>query len=412
MAGDATVLHIFAAPNRGAAMQSLQSVEALEGVGLRGDRYATIANRHTPNYQVTLIESEHLEAFTRSSGLELSPDQPRRNIVTRGVRLDDLCGKRFRIGAVLLEGAELCEPCSLFAKRTHREVLTLLAGKGGLRARVVSGGEIRVGDSIFQERSAPMQSFEFRNRDGLRLAADYYPAESDAVMVMANDFFTHRRWRGRYPFIAGKLNERGIAALAFDYAGCGASDDATLHPDSMAGDLRCAVEAMRGLGHGRPALWGHGLASSLCIEACVPEVRAMVLSACGTAAISYDWSTELGPESYARLMAEGTVSVPSYDARMRPQQTIHRSLLENLGAIDQEALLGKLSCPVLLINGADPANVKERERLEANRRGAHLLPRGSAIRVIEGAGHSFAGHLEALAECAIEWLGVHLPRHP
>jgi Uncharacterized protein conserved in bacteria len=147
----AVVAHIFVAPRRGEAMQSVDSVEALEGAGLRGDRYTAVASRFTPNHQVTLIEVEHIEDFTRSTGLALAPDAPRRNIVTRGVRLNALVGKRFRIGAALLEGMELCEPCGLFAKRTHREVRKAFAGKGGLRARVLSSGEIGVGDLVSEE---------------------------------------------------------------------------------------------------------------------------------------------------------------------------------------------------------------------------------------------------------------------
>ncbi|MGZ5064237.1 MAG: alpha/beta hydrolase [Usitatibacter sp.] len=248
-----------------------------------------------------------------------------------------------------------------------------------------------------------MISADFPNRAGLRLAADYYPAAAGApAIVMANDIRTHRRWRDRYPFIAEKMSARGIAALAFDYAGCGASADAVMHPVTMMEDLHCAVDRARALGHERVALWGHGLASSLCIEAQVPDVRAMVLSACGTDAIDYDWATELGPENYAKLWSEGTVSVPSYDPAMRAMQTIDRSLLENLSTVSQEALLAKLACPVLLVNGDD--NPKERERLEANRRGVELLPPGSGLHVIEGVGHSFAGRFDELADCAIAWL--------
>jgi MOSC domain-containing protein YiiM len=132
-------------------MSAQQSVEALTEVGLTGDRYCEANNRRSPDYQVTLIELENVEAFSQASGLPLTPDMPRRNIVTSGVRLNELCGKRFRVGRALFEGLELCEPCSLFAKRTHREVLHFFIGKGGLRARIVSGGEIRVGDTVEPE---------------------------------------------------------------------------------------------------------------------------------------------------------------------------------------------------------------------------------------------------------------------
>jgi MOSC domain-containing protein YiiM len=129
-------------------MAALPCVDAIADVGLAGDRYTAIRSRHTDNYQLTLIELENLEAFTRETGLALTPEMPRRNIVTRGVRLNDLVGKRFRIGDALFEGAELCEPCTLFAKRTHREVLELLKGKGGLRAKVLEGGTLKVGQGI------------------------------------------------------------------------------------------------------------------------------------------------------------------------------------------------------------------------------------------------------------------------
>jgi MOSC domain-containing protein YiiM len=132
-------------------MSAQQSVEAVTEAGLTGDRYSEKKNRRSPDYQVTFIELENIEAFTQASGLPLTPDMPRRNIITSGIRLNELCGKRFRVGRARFEGLELCEPCSLFAKRTHREVLRFFVGKGGLRARIVSGGEIRVGDKIEED---------------------------------------------------------------------------------------------------------------------------------------------------------------------------------------------------------------------------------------------------------------------
>ncbi len=144
----ATVTHIFVAPAKGAPARALQAVDALADQGLRGDRYADAGNRRAADYQVTLIELENIEAFTQATGLALTPEMPRRNIVTRGVRLNELRGKRFAVGGAIFEGLELCEPCKVFAKRTHREVLGFFAAKGGLRARIVAGGCVRVGDPV------------------------------------------------------------------------------------------------------------------------------------------------------------------------------------------------------------------------------------------------------------------------
>jgi len=147
----ATVAHIFIAPSRGAPMQPLIRVEALTETGLVGDRYADANVRRGPDYQLTLIEIENIRAFEQATGHALGVDAPRRNIVTSGISLNKLVGQRFRLGPVLAQGLELCEPCALFRKRTHPEALRFFVGKGGLRARVLAGGFISVGDSIFPE---------------------------------------------------------------------------------------------------------------------------------------------------------------------------------------------------------------------------------------------------------------------
>ena len=147
----ASIEHIFVAAAKGEPVQSVNSVEALPEQGLRGDRYALATNRDAPDYQVTLIEIENIESFAQTTGLPLTPGMPRRNIVTRGVRLNELCGKRFRVGVATFEGLELCEPCAIFAKVTHREALKFFVRKGGLRARIIEGGEVRVGDFVGED---------------------------------------------------------------------------------------------------------------------------------------------------------------------------------------------------------------------------------------------------------------------
>ena len=146
-----TVVHIFVAPARGAPMRALGWAEAVADSGLVGDRYAEASIRRGPDYQLTLIELENIKAFEAETGHVLSPDAPRRNIVTSGISLNELVGRRIRVGPVIAEGLELCEPCRLFKKRTHPEVLRFFVRKGGLRARIVAGGVISVGDSVSAE---------------------------------------------------------------------------------------------------------------------------------------------------------------------------------------------------------------------------------------------------------------------
>ena len=142
------IAHIFISQARGAPMMEVASAEALADCGLRGDRYADARLRKSPDYQVTLIELENIEAFAISAGVPLARHGPRRNLVTEGVDLNGLIGRRFVVGEAELEGLELCEPCSTFAKRTHPEVVKFFVHKGGLRARILRGGRIRVGDQV------------------------------------------------------------------------------------------------------------------------------------------------------------------------------------------------------------------------------------------------------------------------
>lgn len=148
------VQHIFVAPRRAELMISLDEVEADTDGGLRGDRYADARFRKSPAYQLTLIEIENIEAFASTTGLPLAPHDPRRNLVTRGTNLNQFLGRRFLVGEVEMEGLELCEPCATFAKRTHPEVMRFFVHKGGLRARVIRGGIIRIKDPLV-EQGAP-----------------------------------------------------------------------------------------------------------------------------------------------------------------------------------------------------------------------------------------------------------------
>ncbi|HZR18910.1 MAG TPA: MOSC domain-containing protein [Verrucomicrobiae bacterium] len=147
------VVEILIARSPDSEMLSVPQAFAVPGQGLQGDRYflgeGTFSPQpQKPDFELTLIEQENVMAFAAESGLKFTPAQARRNIVTRGVRLNDLVGREFSIGAVRIRGIRLCEPCNHLAKRTLPEVLKGLVHKGGLRAQILSEGPIRVGDEI------------------------------------------------------------------------------------------------------------------------------------------------------------------------------------------------------------------------------------------------------------------------
>jgi MOSC domain-containing protein YiiM len=132
-------------------MRAVQQAEAIPGVGLEGDRYANRQGtfyKPEPDFELTLIEAEAIEALGREYGVELAPGEARRNVVTRGVPLNHLVGREFRIGAVKIRGIRLCEPCDHLQRLTGHPVIKGLRHRGGLRAQILSQGAIRVADLV------------------------------------------------------------------------------------------------------------------------------------------------------------------------------------------------------------------------------------------------------------------------
>ncbi len=144
---DGTVVLISIAggqPSDGKAAEVVGEANAVAGKGLKGDRYFD----GDEDRQISLIESESIDAMAANGGLKLAYGDARRNIVTRGVDLTGLVEKEFQVGAVTFRGTRLSEPCQHLADLTDQTVIEGLVHKGGLKAQILSDGVIRVGDSV------------------------------------------------------------------------------------------------------------------------------------------------------------------------------------------------------------------------------------------------------------------------
>ena len=147
------LVHIYVSDAAGAPMRALERAEFVHGQGIAGDRYFAGAGTYSataqkPSQEVTLVESERIDAFNAAHGTRLRAEDLRRNLVTRGIALNDLVGAEFAVGGVVLRGIRLCEPCKYIAGRTEDSVLPGLAHRAGLRAAIVVSGSARVGDAI------------------------------------------------------------------------------------------------------------------------------------------------------------------------------------------------------------------------------------------------------------------------
>lgn len=146
------VVGIWIASDGGKPMEAVDDVRAHAGRGLEGDRYlaktGTYSDRPAPGRDVTLIENEAIEAIRQEDGIELLPGGTRRNIVTEGIALNHLVGRDFTVGGVRMKGVRLCEPCANLSKSAGLNLVTPLLHRAGLRAEIVNGGPIKVGDEI------------------------------------------------------------------------------------------------------------------------------------------------------------------------------------------------------------------------------------------------------------------------
>jgi MOSC domain-containing protein YiiM len=149
-----TVEAIAIAATAGGPMRLVEEVQALAGRGLAGDRYAAKAGTFTPpggtgaGYDLTLIQAEVLDELVLAGDRQLGYAEARRNLITRGINLNSLVGRRFRIGEVECFGRRLCEPCSHLERLTTKGVLRGLIHRGGLRADILNDGRIGIGSAI------------------------------------------------------------------------------------------------------------------------------------------------------------------------------------------------------------------------------------------------------------------------
>jgi MOSC domain-containing protein YiiM len=137
---------IFITPEHGELPLPVERVTAVAGQGLEGNRY--FFDDAPSGRAITLIAAEAVEAMEAEHGISLEARATRRNVVTRGVDVNALVGKRFRIGDVECEGVELCEPCRHLESMTQPGIIKGLVHRGGLNADILAGGEISVGDTV------------------------------------------------------------------------------------------------------------------------------------------------------------------------------------------------------------------------------------------------------------------------
>jgi pimeloyl-ACP methyl ester carboxylesterase len=245
-----------------------------------------------------------------------------------------------------------------------------------------------------------VHSVEFRNSAGARLRGDLYGVDSSTAVVLAHGFTSDRWSRGRFPNLAEALNDAGYRALAFDFAGCGESEDAVLTLEGEADDLKCAIAFLRETGSSRMALFGISLGALICVLA-NPDVETMVLAGAPTGPIQYDWATYYSPEQLREWKETGRVTMSAGGRVPRPVK-VDSSLLDAFAKLDPPELFGALRCPVLFVHG--DADREEQQLLAGVSNALRFAPAGSRSEVIRGVPHGFADRFDEVVRLTIDWL--------
>ena len=133
--------------NNNKKIEEVESIEVLANKGVVGDRH--FDNYNDPYCQLSLIESENIDEYNLKFGLNIPYLDFRRNIITKGIKLNDLVGKKLSIGNAEVEGIDLCRPCRHLTEMLDQEnILKEFLRKGGLRCQILSSSKIKVGDTI------------------------------------------------------------------------------------------------------------------------------------------------------------------------------------------------------------------------------------------------------------------------
>ncbi len=143
---DAAVVSLNIVTVRGEQPVPMQALSLVAGEGIVGERRFGAGNRRDKH--VTLVEAEAVAGAVAVCGRAFSARDTRRNVVTHGVALNHLVGRRFMLGDAILVGVERCDPCSRLARFTSRAFEKALVNRGGLRAEIIGGGDVVVGAAV------------------------------------------------------------------------------------------------------------------------------------------------------------------------------------------------------------------------------------------------------------------------
>ncbi len=248
-----------------------------------------------------------------------------------------------------------------------------------------------------------MERVIFKNSRNQSLVGNLYTSKSKSIIIIVHALANDKSERGKLDKVAESLNKSGYNVLAFDFSGCGESDDDTLTIGKQVDDLRSAIEFSKSKGYNRIGLFGHSIGSLVSLKCYNQEINTMVLWSPVTNKVKYARDEKFSKEQLQELKEKGYFTRTRKNA-IRTTYLIDKQMLIDRETVNQKELLKNVNCAVLIIQGTEDTSVP----LEDSKQAIELLSKNSQLELVEGADHDFKEHIDILVRLTNNWFNKHL----
>ncbi len=248
-----------------------------------------------------------------------------------------------------------------------------------------------------------MDKISLYNSRKIRLAADYYKAPSEVMVILVHGFTGDRSEEGRFDYFARLFNQSGYNVLRFDFSGSGESDDEMITIENEMDDFFSVLEYVKSGNYQKIGVLGHSLGGLIAIKCYTKDIKTMVLTAPVTHAVHYDWRRKYTPMQVKELDEKGYLTIYK-EKGVRRKLVVDKQIFYDREKINQAELLQHISCPVLIIHGNKDESVPHTDSIAA----MNFLPQKSKLEIVEGAVHNYNEHLELFGHLSLNWFTTYL----
>lgn len=252
-----------------------------------------------------------------------------------------------------------------------------------------------------------MERIIFKNSRKLNLVGNLYRSKenSNSIIIFCHGFMSNKYSKGRFKRLAKALNHKGFDVLAFDFSGCGESDDTILTIEKEVDDLNSAISFVSSTAYKNIGLYGHSLGSLICLKSNIKSNTPMVLSGALTGPMNYKWEDIFTSSQLEELSRDGILREYIFEDK-REKITIDRRILDSFKNIDQRELLKDIVSPTLIIHG--DRGEEEGLLYKNSKNGMKYLSKESKLEIIGGADHSFMEDYDELIGLVVGWFEKYL----